>query len=165
MGRFVKFQICGTFVSFMLVYSFTCRANECDLIAAQIAHVTGARVDSAHSGNGTIALTHPTASEIDFGCPAPKGDPRAFDRQHNGFLSFYSDSRWPTPEWFGLVAQGGAEFTGVSQASIRVQAENCLRRAIADRKGYFHAETSKVNFFCTGGPQYGGASNVDIEPK
>jgi hypothetical protein len=60
-------KICGTFVTFMLACICASRADECDVIAAQIAQVTGARVDSAHSGNGTIALTHPAASEIDFG--------------------------------------------------------------------------------------------------
>src|SRR5262249_48857976 len=127
--------------------------DECDVIAAQIAQVTGARVDSANSGNGTIALTHPAASEIDFGCYPNR----------KRFLSFYSDNGWPTDVWWELVERGGARFTGFSEKTLRGHTENCLRGAI--QKGNFDIETDTVIFYCTGGPKFGNHSHVDIEPK
>lgn len=97
------------------------RADECDAVAAEIASRIGLDAGGRTADN-TIPLSARTDEEDDYGaflhCKGPLG-----------LTLRYLSPPSPGPKWYDFVARAGTILTGVTPASIALEAENCVENA------------------------------------
>jgi hypothetical protein len=136
---------------FSVLYVSNVRADECDLQARSIAGQIGASIGTR--ANGIIALLHPAASEMDYGCPL------------GAFLAMFArqGGEASLPGFYDLIEEAGRAFPYARLGSVRDAARQCIMAATSEPSGYTRLQYQGVTLDCGAGPAAGGITKVTIE--
>jgi len=131
-------------VSTMLVLSAlsasAARADECEAKAAEIASRIGLEA-GPRGTNDSIALSARTDQEDDYGAYLVCGGSL-------GMTLSYLSPPSPGTKWYEFVGRSAAILTGIKQASIVLEARNCVENARL-RDGVFRSPGSALRMTCS----------------
>jgi hypothetical protein len=107
------------------------RADGCDDLAAQLkGQINGLTV--GRTAANVIYLGHPAAKQVRLGC---------FSRNVSNELYAASDSRKPSPAFFGLVASASAIIFTIPKSDTLAGATRCIKRM-----GFLHGDDVKTRY-------------------